>query len=148
MNVKNGFLTSEFWVNVLVQVVSISALLGFLTPEDADKYTKAAVQVGSLIAMVLSAMRYSSVRTVVKVQAAKEQANVECAETVGMVKDEAVEEMANKLLVEAHKRASAKAKRAQLKKIMDDKNRAANVVESKSPPGSVTVEDGKEYREK
>lgn len=66
MEPKVGLHTTEFWVTLGVQIVSILSVLGWLTPEDADKYSKAAVQVGGLIAMIVSAAYYSSNRARVK----------------------------------------------------------------------------------
>lgn len=137
MNVKNGFLTSEFWISLLVQIVSIAALTGYISPEDADKWQRAAVQIGGLIAMVVSAAFYNKSREKVKVSNAQAQAAEECIETGTVTVDPTMGPAANKLMADAQRRAQAKRNREELKRKL-----------AESPPGSITVEDGKEYREK
>lgn len=73
MVVKNGFLTSEFWINLLVQIVGVMALLGYLTPAESENWQKVAVQVGGLIAQCASAVYYTSVRKSVKVAASESE---------------------------------------------------------------------------
>lgn len=69
MGVKNGFLTSEFWVTLTVQVVALLAALGYLTPEETETWQKVAVQIGGLIAQVASGIYYAFTRKTVKIAA-------------------------------------------------------------------------------
>lgn len=73
MGVKNGFLTSEFWVTLIVQVVALLAALGYLTPEETETWQKVAVQLGGLFAQVASGVYYAFTRKVVKVAAAENE---------------------------------------------------------------------------
>jgi len=72
MPVKNGFLTSEFYITLIVQIVGVMAALGYLTPEVAETWQKAAVQIGGLIAQVVSAAYYAWGRQNIKAATAKE----------------------------------------------------------------------------
>lgn len=70
MPVKNGFLTSEFYVTLIVQIVGVLAALGYLSPDAADIWEKAAVQIGGLLAQVVSAAYYNWSRKNVKISSA------------------------------------------------------------------------------
>lgn len=63
---KPGWQTSEFWVNIFVQIVSILAVTGVLTPGEASVWQSAAVMLGGLIASVISAIIYTKSRTTLK----------------------------------------------------------------------------------
>jgi hypothetical protein len=71
MTVKNGFLTSEFWANFCVQLVGVLALLGYLSPDDADNWQKVSVQLGGLFAQCASAIYYAYIRKDVKNKASE-----------------------------------------------------------------------------
>jgi hypothetical protein len=80
MEVKPGFLTSEFWVMLFVQLVGVAAALGYLNPEDAETWQKASVQLGGIFAQVASAIYYAFTRKSVKVQASKTEEACGCQE--------------------------------------------------------------------
>ena len=63
---KPGWQTSEFWVTILVQVVSILSAMGVLTPDEASHWQSIAATGGGLIASVISAVMYTRSRTSVK----------------------------------------------------------------------------------
>ena len=66
METKPGYLTTEFWVTVLLQVVGFLALLGVFTPDQASALTQALPQLGGLIVMVAGAFGYSLSRGTAK----------------------------------------------------------------------------------
>ena len=74
MRVKNGFLTSEFWIILVGQIVGMAAALGYLSPEDAETWQKASVQLGGLLAQVAGGIYYTFTRQKVKVEAGKDEA--------------------------------------------------------------------------
>lgn len=80
MEVKPGFLTSEFWVTLIVQVVGMAATMGYLNPDEAEAWQKLAVQLGGLIAQVVSMIFYSIGRKNVKVQASMTEEACGCQE--------------------------------------------------------------------
>jgi hypothetical protein len=78
MEVKPGFLTSEFWMTLIVQVVGVAAAMGYLNPDEAAAWQNLAVQLGGLVAQVVSMVFYSISRKNVKVQASITEEACEC----------------------------------------------------------------------
>ncbi len=82
---KPGFLTSEFWVTVLIQLAGVAALFGVFTPDQTTGLNEQLPAIGNLVdsivtditalgAMVIAAYRYISGRSdVKKTEAAKPQ---------------------------------------------------------------------------
>ena len=62
MESKPGYLTTEFWVTILAQLVGISATAGVFTPEQASALNQAIPQLGGLVVMVGSAFGYAIAR--------------------------------------------------------------------------------------
>lgn len=68
LETKPGYKTTEFWVTIATQVISLVALSGVLTPEQFDdqQWVQIVQQVGALVAMVGSAFGYTLSRGVAK----------------------------------------------------------------------------------
>lgn len=66
MPVKPGYMTTEFWVTVLVQIVSILSISGVFTTEQATQWQKVAEVGGGLIAMIISNVAYAMSRAKTK----------------------------------------------------------------------------------
>ena len=77
MEVKSGYKTSEFWVTAGIQVVGLCVLFGILTPESAKSLQVDIPAIGGMVAdiikdvtalgaMVITAYRYITGRSVVK----------------------------------------------------------------------------------
>ena len=62
MSIKPGYKSTEFWVTIAVQIIGILATSGVFTIGQADALSKAAVQIGGVLAMVGSAFGYSMSR--------------------------------------------------------------------------------------
>lgn len=73
---KPGFKTTEFWVTVGVQLIGVLSLAGIFSREEADAWVKVVEAAGGLIAMIVSAIAYSSSRG--RVKAAEASKPVDC----------------------------------------------------------------------
>lgn len=67
---KPGYLTTEFWVTVVTQIVTVLVLTGAVKAADAadlkDATSKAVVSAAALIASAATVWRYIASRTSVK----------------------------------------------------------------------------------
>ena len=67
METKPGIKTTEFYVTIAAQILSILALLGVFTPEQADAIGKAIPQLVGIAGVVASAFGYSIARGQAKI---------------------------------------------------------------------------------
>lgn len=63
---KPGYKTTEFWVTVAIQLVGLAGIFGYITPEQQNVLTDAAIQQGSIVSMVAAAFGYSLSRGIAK----------------------------------------------------------------------------------
>lgn len=64
--VKPGYMTTEFWVTIIVQVVGLAAAAGYITPDQSGVLSDATVQLGGIVTMVAAAFGYSLSRGLAK----------------------------------------------------------------------------------
>jgi len=64
--VKPGWQTTEFWVNIFIQLIGLAAMLGYFTTEQQSALVQAATQLGGLIGMVAGAFGYNLSRGMAK----------------------------------------------------------------------------------
>ena len=58
LNIKSGFLTSEFWVTLANNTVAVFVLLGYLSPAQADEFVQAVMSIISGVVIVVSTVAY------------------------------------------------------------------------------------------
>jgi fumarate reductase subunit D len=63
---KPGYMTTEFWVTVMVQLVGLVAALGYVTSDQSSVLTQAVTQIGGIVSMVAAAFGYSLSRGMAK----------------------------------------------------------------------------------
>lgn len=63
---KPGYMTTEFWIAVAIQIIGILAITGIITPDQSTSLGDAAQQLGGLVAMVGASFGYSLSRASVK----------------------------------------------------------------------------------
>jgi hypothetical protein len=63
---KPGWQTTEFWINVFVQIVAMLSAAGVLSSDEAGQWQSVAVIAGGLIASVISSVMYTKSRTTAK----------------------------------------------------------------------------------
>ena len=63
---KPGWQTTEFWINVFVQIVAMLSAAGILTSDEAGQWQSVAAIGGGLVASVISAVMYTRSRTSTK----------------------------------------------------------------------------------
>ena len=66
MTEKPGYKTTEFWVTVMLQIIGLTAALGYITPEQAEVLSDANVQLGGIVMMVAGAFGYNLSRGIAK----------------------------------------------------------------------------------
>ena len=64
--IRPGWKTTEFWVTVAVQMVGLAAIFGYITPEQQNVLTDAAIQQGGIVSMVAAAFGYALSRGLAK----------------------------------------------------------------------------------
>lgn len=84
---KPGILSTEFWISLIGQLVSILVLTGVLAPGDATDINafvaKAAVQIAALIGSIALAWKWIHDRTKLKAAHAEAQATIMAAQAAG-----------------------------------------------------------------
>ena len=66
---KTGIKTSEFWMTLIPQVITVLVVLGVMPAEDIDYITKAVAGIITGIVSVISLVAYVRSRTELKAQA-------------------------------------------------------------------------------
>lgn len=66
MNVKPGYLTTEFWTHIIGGVIGILAMAGVLTPAQASQLVQAVTSLAGALVVIASIISYVASRTQVK----------------------------------------------------------------------------------
>jgi len=70
---KPGIKTTEFWVTLVANIISLTVVLGALKSEQAAEATRIASAITASVVTIVTALAYNANRTELKIEAQKKQ---------------------------------------------------------------------------
>lgn len=74
-----GFKTTEFYLSAIVAVLGLAGTLGFLTPDQADVFTKSITEIFGAVAAIYTTVRYIRSRTEIKIAGIRQETELRIA---------------------------------------------------------------------
>ena len=73
MDIKSGYMSSEFWISILGNIIGLLVITGIITPANGTEYTKElSIIIGAVINLITT-LGYTASRTTIKINSIKAQ---------------------------------------------------------------------------